>query len=168
MRGCSRPAPRPCIVFVFPSSLFELEGPFILLFIPLLLSGCALRPIATTCYASTTEGRLELPRRESKHRLWPSSRIVGVCRRKERRSGGRNGGTRVCGGWLEKGPSIWLDLVTWTVVWVWCLPLGVDGDGLAKGEAAHAFPVFGRVVEPAVADAFWAATAPFAARLPTG
>ena len=69
---------------------------------------------------------------------------------------------------LEKAPSIWLDLVTWTTVWVWCLPLEEDGDGLAKGEAAHAFPVFGRVVEPAVADAFWAAAALFAARLPTG
>jgi hypothetical protein len=46
---------------------------------------------------------------------------------------------------------------------------GEDGDGLARGGAAHAFPVLGCiVVEPAFADAFWAAAALFAASLPSG
>ena len=36
--------------------------------------------------------------------------------------------------------------------------LGEDVDGLARGGAADAFPVFGCVVELAFVDAFWAAT----------
>ena len=49
------------------------------------------------------------------------------------------------------------------------LLLGEDGDGLATGGAADAFPVFGCIVEPACADAFCAAAAPAAgARLPSG
>jgi hypothetical protein len=34
-----------------------------------------------------------------------------------------------------------------------------QGDGLASVGAADAFPVFGRIVEPTLVDAFWAAGA---------
>ena len=37
--------------------------------------------------------------------------------------------------------------------------LAAQGDGLASGGAADALPVFGRIVEPTLADAFWAAGA---------
>ena len=58
-----------------------------------------------------------------------------------------------------KGLSMWLDLVTqtWTVVSVDAY--SCQGDGSTWGRAADAFPVFGCIVEPALADAFWAAGA---------
>jgi hypothetical protein len=48
--------------------------------------------------------------------------------------------------------------------------LGEDGDGLGAGPdgAADAFPVFGCVAVPGCAEAFWAAAALLAARLPSG
>ena len=76
-----------------------------------------------------------------------------------------------------KAPSVRLDLPTWTAaVWVDAcrlaqtyLPLlGEDGDGLAAGWGADAFPAFGCVAGPGRAAAFWAAAAVFAARFPSG
>ena len=57
-----------------------------------------------------------------------------------------------------EGLSLWLDLVTWirTVVLTDAL---LQGDGLASGGAADAWPVFARIVEPTLVDAFWAAGA---------
>ena len=57
-------------------------------------SACALPPVAAFRDASSTWGRLELPRRESKQRPRTSSRTV----RARRRRCGRNRDTRVCRG----------------------------------------------------------------------
>jgi hypothetical protein len=54
---------------------------------------------------------------------------------------------------------MWLDLVTWTWTVVSVDAYCCQGDGSTSGRAADAFPVFGCIVEPTVADAFWAAGA---------
>ena len=51
---------------------------------------------------------------------------------------------------------MWLDLVTWTVA---LADARCQEDGLASGGAADVLPVFGRIVEPPLVDAFWAAGA---------
>ena len=71
-----------------------------------------------------------------------------------------------------KAPSMWHDLVTWTVIEVeaCCLartcPCSEEGDGLATGGAADVFPVSGCVVEQIPSG--WVASALFLAHLPSG
>ena len=84
---------------LLPLSLFGLEAPCFAGSSS--LSGsfcCALSPGAAFPDASTTQSRLEPPRRESKHGPRPSSRTVRARRRMEGCRCGRNGGTRVRGG----------------------------------------------------------------------
>jgi len=104
--GCATAAslpPRPCVVFLPPPAALPLRArgtvlrpfSFTLTFTFL---GCALPPVAAFRDASTTEGHLELPRRESKHGPRSSSRTARARRRKGRCRYGHNGCTRVCGG----------------------------------------------------------------------
>ena len=91
---------RPSSYLLPPPSLFGLEGPsFAGLLLPLFfLFGCALPPVAAFCDVSIAGGRLELPRRKSKHGPRTSSRTVRARRRKGMCRWMHNGGTKVCGG----------------------------------------------------------------------
>jgi len=161
------------------TSLFELELPHThgLPFLLLLLFSWALPPVAAFRDASTIQGRLELPQRESKHRLQPSSRTVRARSRKGSADASVIEVPESVGGLEDEGA---IDLarpgdvggLDWWLQPRQDLPLlGEDGEGLATGGAVDGFLAFGCVVEPVRADAFWETTAVtatlFVARLPS-
>jgi hypothetical protein len=91
----------------------------------------ALRPSFRTVRARRRKGRVQVRLQRRYQSLWADSKM--------------------------KGLSMWLDLVTWTWTVVLDDAYCCQGDDLALGGAADAFPIFGRTMEPTLADTFWAA-----------